>query len=107
MIKPRRIRLAGHVALMERRVMQTRFWWESKKARRLGRPRRKWEDNNRIYLREIACGMDWINLTEEMEQWRALLRAVMNLRVPPNVGKFLNSSAAAGFSRRYHPYPWN
>ena len=49
----------------------------------LGRPRRRWVDNIRMYLQEVGCGyMDWIGLAQERESWRALLSAVMNLRVP-------------------------
>jgi hypothetical protein len=53
-------------------------------ARRpLGRPRRRWEDNIKMDLREVEWGgMDWINLAQDRERWRALVNAVMNLRVP-------------------------
>jgi hypothetical protein len=50
--------------------------------RPLGRPRRRWEDNIKIDLREVGWGgMDWINLTQDRDRWRALVNAVMNLRV--------------------------
>jgi hypothetical protein len=50
--------------------------------RPLGRPRRRWEDI-RIDLREIGWGgMDWIDLAQDRDQWRALMNMVMNLRVP-------------------------
>jgi hypothetical protein len=49
----------------------------------LGRPRRRWEENIRIDLREIRLGgMDWIELAQDRDQWRALVNTVMNLRVP-------------------------
>jgi hypothetical protein len=49
----------------------------------LGRRRRRWVDNIKINLREIGWdGGDWIDLAEDRDQWRALVRAVMNLRVP-------------------------
>jgi hypothetical protein len=52
-------------------------------------------------LREIGwCGMDWIDLAQDREQWRALVNMVMNLQVPYNVGKFLSSCATGGFSGR-------
>jgi hypothetical protein len=52
-------------------------------------------------LREIGWGgMDWIDLTQDRGQWRALTNTVMNLWVPQNVEKFLGSSATGGFSRR-------
>jgi hypothetical protein len=51
--------------------------------RPLGRPRRRWVDNIKIDLREIGRdGMDWIDLAQDRDQWRALLNAVLNLRVP-------------------------
>jgi hypothetical protein len=51
--------------------------------RTLGRPRRKWEDNIKIDLREVGWGgMDWINLAQDRDRWRALVNAVMNLRLP-------------------------
>jgi hypothetical protein len=49
----------------------------------LGRPRRKREDNIKMDLREVGwVGMDWIDLAEDTDRWRAVLNAVMNLRVP-------------------------
>jgi hypothetical protein len=51
--------------------------------RPLGRPRRRWVDNIKMDLREIRCdGMDWIELVQDRNQWRALVNTVMNLRVP-------------------------
>jgi hypothetical protein len=51
--------------------------------RPLGRPRRRWEDNIKMDLREVGWGgMDWINLAQDKDRWRAFVNAVMNLRVP-------------------------
>jgi hypothetical protein len=51
--------------------------------RLLGRRRRRWVDNIEMDLREIEWdGMDWIDLTQDRDQWRALVNTVMNLRVP-------------------------
>jgi hypothetical protein len=51
--------------------------------RPLGRPRRRWVDNIKIYLGEIRWdGVDWIDLAQDSGQWRALVNTVMNLRVP-------------------------
>jgi hypothetical protein len=50
--------------------------------RPLGRPRRRWEDGIRIDLREIGLGgVDWIQLAQDRDWWRAVVSAVMNLRV--------------------------
>jgi hypothetical protein len=51
--------------------------------RPLGRPRRRWEDNIKMGLREIRFGdVDWIHWAQDRDSWRALVNTVMNLRVP-------------------------
>jgi hypothetical protein len=51
--------------------------------RPLGRPRRRWESNIKMYLQELGCGgMEWIEVVEDKSRWRALVNAVMYLRVP-------------------------
>jgi hypothetical protein len=50
--------------------------------RPLGRPRHRWEDNIKMDLQEVGWGMDWIDLAQDRDRWRALVNAVMNLRVP-------------------------
>jgi hypothetical protein len=51
--------------------------------RPLGRPRRTWEDNIKMDLQEVGWGgMDWIDMAHDRDRWRALVSAVMNLRVP-------------------------
>jgi hypothetical protein len=48
----------------------------------LGRPRRRWVHDIKMDLREVGWGgMDWINLAQDMDQWRALVNTVMNLRI--------------------------
>ena len=49
--------------------------------RPLGRPRRRWEDNIKMDLREVGWGMDWIDLAQDRNWWWAFVNAVMNLRV--------------------------
>jgi hypothetical protein len=54
-----------------------------KGKRQLGRPRRRWVDNIKMDLREKKWdSMDWIDVAQDRNQWRALVNAVMNLRVP-------------------------
>ena len=51
--------------------------------RPLGRPRSRWESNIKMDLQEVGCrGMDWIELAQDRDRWRALVNAIMNLRVP-------------------------
>jgi hypothetical protein len=53
------------------------------RKRSLGRPRRRWVDNIKIDLRGTGWGgMNWIDLAQDRDQWRALVNTVMNLRVP-------------------------
>jgi hypothetical protein len=58
----------------------------------LGRPRRRWEDNIKMDLREIGIdGVNWIELTQDRVQWRAFVNTVMNLRVPLKKQVFFES----------------
>jgi hypothetical protein len=51
--------------------------------RQLGRPRRRWEDNIKMNLREIGFGdVNWIQWAQDRDRWRALVNTVMNLQVP-------------------------
>jgi len=57
----------------------------------LGRPRSRWVDNIKMYLQEVGCGgMDWIELAQDRDRWRALVNAVMNLPSSIKCGEFLD-----------------
>jgi hypothetical protein len=83
-IKSRRMSWTGHI--VRRREMRNAYRILVRKQGRkrpLGRPRRKWADNIKMDLREIGWhGMDWIDLTQDKNGWRALAITVMNLWVP-------------------------
>ena len=48
----------------------------------LGRPKRRWEDNIKMDLREVGGGGDWMELAQDRDRWRAFVNRLMNLRVP-------------------------
>jgi len=75
---------AGHVARVgERKVAYRGLVGKPEGKRPLGRPRRRWEDNIKMDLQEVGCGsLDWIDLAQDRDRWRALVNAVMNRRVP-------------------------
>ena len=62
----------------------TGFWWRNLRERdNLGRPTRRWEDNIKMDLQEVSYGgMDWIYLAQDRNKWRALVRTVLNFRIP-------------------------
>jgi hypothetical protein len=84
MIRSRRMRWAGHAARI----------WENRNAcrilvgklegkRPLGRLKGRWDDNTKMNLRKIGwSGMDWMDLAQDRDQWRAVMNTVTNLRVP-------------------------
>jgi hypothetical protein len=83
-IKLRRMRWAGHVARMwEGRGIYRVLVGRPEGKRPLGRPRRRWENNIKMDLREIRIdGASWIQLAQDRVQWRAFVNTVMNPRVP-------------------------
>jgi hypothetical protein len=82
--KSRKMRWAGNIARMgEKRNAYRILVGKPEEKRSLGRPRRRWENNIRMDLREMGWGgMDGIDLAQDRDQWKALVSTVMNLRVP-------------------------
>jgi hypothetical protein len=76
----------------ERRGVYRVLVWKPEGRRPLGRPRTRWEDNIKMDLQEMGCGgMDWIDMAQDRDRWRALVTAVMKQRVPKNAANFLTS----------------
>ena len=84
MYKSRIMRWAGHVASMgERKGVYRVLVGKPEEKRPLGRPRHRWEDNIKIDLQDVGCGgMDWIDLVQDRDRWRALVGTVKNFRFP-------------------------
>ncbi|KAJ4439479.1 hypothetical protein ANN_07603 [Periplaneta americana] len=83
-INTRHLRWAGHVArLGESRNAYRVLVGRPEGKRPLGKPRRRWEDNIKMDLKEVGYDdRDWINLAQDRDQWRAYVKAAMNLRLP-------------------------
>jgi len=86
---------------MGRTEVYTGFWWRYLSGKRpFGRPRRRWEDNIKTDYQEVGCGdVDGIDLPLDRDRWRELVNAVMNFRLPQNVGNFLTSCKPVSFPR--------
>jgi len=76
--------VGGNVARIgERRNLERDLLRKPEGKRPIGRPRRRWEDNIKMDLQEVGCGcMEWIELAQDLDRWRALVNKVMNLRAP-------------------------
>jgi hypothetical protein len=110
MINSRRMRWSENVARRgEKRNAYRILVRKSEGKKPLGGPRRRYKNNNNIDFREIGWGgMDWINLGQDSDQWRALVNTVMKYRIPYNIVKLFSSRATGGFSRRtqHHGVGW-
>ena len=82
-VKSRRMRCAGHVARVgEERDVHRVLVGKREGKRPLGRPRRRWDDNIKVDLQEVGeGGVDWMELAQDRDRWRALVTTVMNFRV--------------------------
>jgi hypothetical protein len=82
-VKSRRMRWAGYVARMGEEIKVYKVLVGKYEGKRpLGRPRHRWEDEVRMDLREIGYeSVDWVRLAQDRDRWRAVVSAVMNLRV--------------------------
>ena len=83
-IKSRRVTRAQHVARVGDRRGEYRVLVGKPEVKRpFGRIRHTWEDNLKMDLQKVGMGgMDWIELAQDRDRWRALVNAVMNIRVP-------------------------
>jgi len=69
--------------MSERRVVDRVLVGKPEGKSPLGRPRRSWNYNIKMHLQEVGCsGMDWIDVAQDRDRWRAVVSAVTNLRVP-------------------------
>jgi hypothetical protein len=102
MIKSRKNRWEGHVERVRDKRNAYRILVGKPEGKRpLGKPRRRWLDNIKIDVRVIRWGgMEWMNLAQDRDQWRALVNTVMNLRVPQNAGKLLSGCVIGSFAGR-------
>jgi hypothetical protein len=83
-VKDDEMRWAEHVGRMEAKRNAYRILAGKAEAKRpLGRPRRRWVDNIKMDLRERGWdGVNWIDMAQDRDQWRALVNTVLSLRVP-------------------------
>jgi len=77
------MRWAGHVAHIQKgRAVHRVLVGKPDGKSALGRPRHRWEDNIKMYLREVRGGGVWMELAQDRDRWWALVNTVMNFRVP-------------------------
>jgi hypothetical protein len=83
-IKSIRLRWAGHIARIEEGRSAFQILTDKPIGKRsLGRPRRRWEDNIRMDLKEISTNMrNWVDSAQDRDYWRALVNEALNLRFP-------------------------
>jgi hypothetical protein len=85
----------------ERRGVYRVLVWKSEAKGPLRSPRHRWVDNIKVVFQEVGCVVvDWIELAEDRDRWRAIVNAVMKFRVVYNAENFLTSCEPVSFSRR-------
>jgi hypothetical protein len=83
------------------RNANTIFVGKSEGKRPLGRPSRRWKDSIRVYVSEIGCAdVDWMLLTQDSHQWRAVVNTVISLQVPYKAENVLASYVTVSFSTK-------
>jgi len=82
--KSSEMRWEGHLTLIqESRAVYRGLVGKPEGKKQLGRPKHRWVDNIKIDLQEVVCrDMDWFDVAQDRDKWRALVNAAMNLRVP-------------------------
>jgi hypothetical protein len=92
--------MGGHKTRMgEKRNAYRLLVGKPEGKRPLVRPRRRWVDNTRMDLGEVGWGdVNWIDLAQDRNRWRALVNSVLNLRVPLNTGKLSSGLTSSGLS---------
>jgi hypothetical protein len=85
--------MGGECSMYGERICVYRFLVEKPEGKRpLGKRRRRWEDNIKLDLQKVGCGgLDWFDLAQDRDSWRALANAVMNLQFPQTSSNFLTS----------------
>ncbi|KAJ4442534.1 hypothetical protein ANN_04121 [Periplaneta americana] len=103
-IKTRRLRWAGHVARMrESRNAYRVLVGRPEGKRPLGRPRRRWEDNIKMDLREVGYDdREWINLAQDRDLWRAYVRAAGSLKASDNTDEMSPESSTESYPAFAH-----
>jgi hypothetical protein len=98
MDRSRRMRWAGHVVSLGKRWIRRILLGKLEGKRTPERPRHRWEYIIKLDLRDIGWGgMDWTDLTQDRDEWSALVNSITSLRAPYDFGSFLSCCSTGGF----------